>query len=162
METIKEKRTLLNATIFASLCLATAFGLEHFAGYDPCILCWTQRAIVGAFILFGVLGLLLHPKSVIGRKTYASILSIISLAGVGIALRHVYILYVPPAESCGFGAEMIFQMLPWKEAIMEFIKGSPTCSELDNLFGIPFPYWSLGMFLTLSVASIRLFFVNKK
>lgn len=145
---------LFLSTLFASIALGSAFALEHFAGYNPCILCWTQRAILGAFIAVGLYGIFFLPATNIGHKIYSGLINLIAFSGVAIAIRHVYILFVPPEESCGFGAEMIFDMLPWKDAIMEFIKGSPTCSETQLLLGIDFPYWGLATFIVLAVMSV--------
>lgn len=145
---------LVLSTVFASFALGSAFALEHFAGYEPCILCWTQRAILAAFIALGLYGIVFLPATRIGHRIYSILLNIVALSGVAIAIRHVYILFVPPTDSCGFGAEMIFEMLPWTDAIMEFIKGSPTCSETSLLLGIDFPYWGLATFVLLFLMTI--------
>lgn len=159
---IMGRNALKIALLISVLSLVAVFGLEYFAGFKPCILCWTQRVVVMLFILVGIVVLAIKPLKKASLVLSSTLLSLISISGIGFALRHIYIINQPPAESCSFGADMMFTMLPFQKALQEFIKGSPSCSNIEGILGVPFPYLSLIMFIVLLILSFSLLSLNKK
>lgn len=147
IHSIKTDRKAYEAIfLFSGVSLLSAFMFEWFGGFEPCFLCWTQRFAMALIILCSIVFFIKPPK---GRKLKATsyIATMLpALFGIGLAIRHLYIIKNPSESSCGFGPDMAFEMMPFKDAIAQFLKGGASCSEVDNILGLPFPAWALLVF----------------
>ena len=91
--------------------IAAALAVQYFRGEAPCPLCVLQRA---GFVLFGLIALVaaIHAPRRRGAAGYSAVLALAALAGLGVALRHVWVLY-HPKFGCGIDAlEQIVNDLP--------------------------------------------------
>ena len=96
--------------LFGTVACAALLGYALYAQYqmflDPCPLCIFQRVVfIGRGIVF-LLGALHGPKGW-GRKLYGVLVLFISMIGVGISGRHVWLQNLPPDQvpACGPGLE---------------------------------------------------------
>lgn len=134
---------------------AALFYFQRHLGLEPCPLCIFQRTsimVIGAIFLLA----LLHNPSGIGRRIYAVLLTIASLTGVGIALRHLWLQYGTHEElSCGGSLEFMLENDSLMKVIADVFKGTGDCGEIVwTLFGISIPGWTLLFLIGLLVLSL--------
>lgn len=133
------------------LSLLSAFMLEWFAGFEPCFLCWTQRFGFALVMLISILFLIKTPARVATKVTSYIITMLSAFFGIGVALRHMYIIKNPESATCGFGPDMVFDMMPFMDAIMQFFIGSSSCTKVEGILGVPFPVWALMLFSLIAL-----------
>ena len=145
----------LNLFGFLICALAVAFAvlyLQGNLGLEPCPLCSAVRLAVLAQALLFLLAFLHNPKQ-LGQRTYASLGFIITLAGIGISIRHVWLQSLPADEvpECGPGLEYLLNAFPLQDAIKLVLSGSGECADVQwQLFGLTIPQQSLVLFALLS------------
>ena len=145
---------------FALLCfglLAEALVLQHLKGQAPCPLCVMQRA---GFLLFGLVALAgaVHAPGRRGAAGYAAALSLVALAGLGVAARHVWVLH-HPKFGCGIDVlEQIVNDLPTAKLLPWLFHASGECSAPhDPVLGLQVPEWSMIWFTLLFLAAMFFF-----
>lgn len=146
----------LYAFIFTCAILVFAGYAQMHYNLEPCPLCVMQR------VIFAVLGLLflvcfLYVASKRTRQVFHGIILIISLFGVAIACRHIYLQHLPPdlAPSCGPGLNFIVKNFPPGEVLRMMLMGTGECAKVDWYFlGLTIPEWSLICFIFLGGVDI--------
>jgi len=135
-----------------------AFGLyvQHVEFIDPCPLCVFQRL---ALIWIGAVGLVacLHGPGRVGRWVYGGLVALGSLAGLGIAGRHLWLQSLPPGQvpDCGMGLNYMIQTLPFRQVLAEVFYGSGECAEVDWTFlGLSMPGWTFLWYALFTVGTI--------
>mgnify|MGYP000182062909 CR=1 FL=1 len=126
---------------------------EHWAGMEPCSLCWTQRLFMGLFAVAALAGFVAWPKGRAGKTLLGVPLLGTALAGAAVAVRHLYVIWNPEVAECGMSPEVMVQILPWHKLLLELITGNTDCAEASHLLGVPLPLWSLFGFLALAALS---------
>jgi disulfide bond formation protein DsbB len=147
------------------------FGMVAFALYiqqkealEPCPLCIFQRI---AFMAMGVafLAAALHHPGALGRKIYAGLQFSAATAGMGIAMRHIWIQSHPDEvmSECGAGIGYMFERFPLHKVLELVFKGTGECSSVDwTLLGFTIPQLSLLAFVLLGGYALALAFVKGK
>lgn len=134
--------------------IAAALAVQHFRGEAPCPLCVLQRA---GFVLIALIALVaaIHRPRGRGAAGYSAALALAALAGVGVALRHVWVLY-HPKFGCGIDAlEQIVNDLPTARLLPWLFHASGECSAPhEPILGLQVPEWSLIWFGLLLVAAL--------
>jgi len=130
--------------------------VQHVEFLDPCPLCILQRI---AFMWIGAVALLaaVHNPGATGRWVYGFLLSLGTLAGLGIAGRHVWLQNLPPGEvpDCGMGLNYMLETMPFAQVLKEVFYGSGECAEVDwTLFGLSMPAWTLLWYTGFTVVTI--------
>jgi disulfide bond formation protein DsbB len=125
--------------------LAYAYYAQHFLHLDPCPLCIFQR--VGVFAL-GVVFLLatVHDPVSWGRRVYAVLAALASLATAGVAARHLYIQSLPPdaVPACGASLSYLMKVFSMSEVLVKVLTGSGECAKITwSLLGLSMPGWVL-------------------
>ncbi len=138
---------------------AALFYFQRYLGLEPCPLCIFQRIsimVVGAIFLIA----LLHNPTGIGRRIYGLLLTIASLSGIGIALRHLWLQYGSHEElSCGGTLEFMLENDPLLKVVEDVFKGTGDCGEIVwSLFGVSIPGWTLLLLLGLLALSLGILF----
>lgn len=148
------------------LACAAAMGgalyFQHVLGLEPCPLCIFQRiAIIVLGVIFFI-GLLHNPSGIL-RRIYGTVLSIATLAGLGIAVRHLWLQYGTHEElGCGPGLDYMLETMPMQEVIQDVLKGTGDCGEIVwSLFGISIPGWTALLLLALLALSIAILFRSR-
>ena len=134
--------------------LGEALVLQHLQGQAPCPLCILQRE---AFFLYGLIALAaaIHNQQRPGAAIYGGGMALASLAGMGVAIWHVWTLH-HPKFGCG------------RDVVEEFVNGLPTAKLLpfifyasgdcsarhDPILGLMVPEWALVWFAALSLAAV--------
>ncbi|HAF45080.1 MAG TPA: disulfide bond formation protein B [Gallionellaceae bacterium] len=123
---------------------------------EPCPLCMIQRVI---FIAIGVLFLIaaLHSPKQAGAKVYSILIALVSLGGVAVASRHIWIQHLPKDQvpGCGPGLDYMLQNFPLSEVWQELLHGSGECAEKSWTFlTLGIPEWSLLWYVLLGVFAL--------
>ncbi len=133
-------RRLLGAVALAAAVAGAIVGAaEHWGGLEPCSLCWTQRGILALLMLVALAGFLLWPRRRWGRGMLAAALGATALGGLVVATRHVYVMWNPEVVDCGMSPEVMLQMMPWREVLIELVMGNTDCAEAAAVLGVPLP-----------------------
>jgi disulfide bond formation protein DsbB len=142
---VSTNRRLINFAGFIA-CVALlgyAYYSQYDLGLEPCPLCIFQRiGIAGLGLIFLIAGL--HNPRGWGAAVYASLLGLVSLATVGVAIRHLYVQSLPPGTipACGAPLDVLLQFTPVTEVIRKVLTGSGECSEINWRFlGLAMPAW---------------------
>lgn len=140
--------------------LVTALYFQYVDGLEPCPLCIFQRVVVAGLGVILLLNAIHNPKrESIWTKIYNIIGIIISLIGVGISGRHVYLQNLPESEvpACGAPLELLMDMLPFSEVLNTVLSGAGECAKISwRLWGLSMPTWMLIIFIVaVVVLSVR-------
>lgn len=131
--------------------LAFALYLQYYEYQDPCPLCILQRVVFIALMAVFLAGALHGPQRT-GVRVYSMLLVVISLAGAGIATRHVWLQHLPKDKvpECGPGLEYMLKKFPLFDAFEKIFHGSGECAEVGwTLFNLSIAGWSLVWFVLL-------------
>lgn len=129
--------------------------LQHALDLEPCPMCILQRyAFVGA----GAVALLagLHDPARRGVAVYSALVSLVAIAGAGVAARQTWLQHNPPRiADCGPDLEFMVGSFPLAEALPMIFRGSGDCSKVDWTFlGLSIAEWALVAFVGIVLASV--------
>jgi disulfide bond formation protein DsbB len=153
---------LPHRAVFAAIAAACAamvafaiFYMQEELGLDPCPMCILSRY---AFIAVGTVALVaaLHGPRGAAPKVYAALITLFSLAGIGVSLRHSYLQHFPPKmETCGTDLEFLLNALPLSQALPKIFAGTGSCSKVDWKFlGLSIPEWAGLWFLAFALLAL--------
>src|SRR5574343_567818 len=101
-----------------------------------------------------------HNPGAFGRKVYAALAGLSTVAGLAVAGRHVAIQLAPADQLSfcgGMGLDYMLEAMPLTEVLVTVFKGSGECAKIDWQFlGLSMPMWTLVLyagFLSLAVYS---------
>jgi disulfide bond formation protein DsbB len=147
----------------ASMVFAVGY-LQMVEYLEPCPLCILDRGVViglgAVFLLF-----LMHRPGVIGRRIYATLATLLSLTGIGISARHVWLQNLPPDQvpECGAGFWHNLDTLPFNQFVDTLFNGSGECAEIQWQFaGLSIPQLTLILFVVFLLVSLFLFFCKSR
>jgi disulfide bond formation protein DsbB len=92
-----------------------------------------------------------------GGRVYGFLTLVAGATGFGIAARHTYIQYWPPADSasCGAGLNMMLQTQPFLHVLKVVLYGTGECAQIDwTLLGLSLPGWSAIGFVGLMALAL--------
>ena len=121
--------------------LAYALYAQHGLLLDPCPLCIFQRIAVLALGMLFLLAAVHNPGSA-GGYVYASLLTLATAAGAGVAGRHVWLQNLPPDKvpACGPGLDFMLGTFPLAEVLQMVLSGSGECADISwSLLGLSMP-----------------------
>lgn len=141
-------------TLIGSLAIVfAALAYEQLTGLLPCQLCWLQRWIFVGLAGLSLVTLFLQRYRLL-RWPLVALYALLSITGIGIAIRHLYIKMNPMTVSCGMDVETLLDFFPLQEAISHMLIGSSDCAQQADLLGLPLPSWSLSGYLLLGSLAI--------
>lgn len=143
----------LAGALFASGLLGFGLYLQYVLHQDPCPLCMVQRLIFIALCIVFALAALHGPKR-FGERVYAGLASLLSLSGIAVASRHIWIQNLPKDQvpACGPGLEYMLDTFPLAEVIKELMQGSGECAAKGWTFlTLGIPEWSLLCYVALGI-----------
>ena len=125
---------------------------QHVFDIQPCPWCVLQRLIFVALALAALLGLLWRSPS--GRRVAAAIG--IVLAGLGVAAAMWQHVVAAKSASCNLTlADRIVSGLQLDALLPQVFAATASCADAAvQLLGVPYEYWSLGLFGALGIALI--------
>jgi disulfide bond formation protein DsbB len=156
--TLPISRRLANTLGFLACAGLMAYALyaEFVLHYEPCPLCIFQRvAVIATGIVFLIAAI--HGPGMRGARIYGSLALLTTLAGLGVAGRHIWTQMQPPGTvpSCGAGLNFLLEINPLWDVIKKVLTASGECGTIDWTFlGLSMPWWvaiSLGALLIWDV-----------
>lgn len=137
-----------------------AYWLQGKLGLLPCPLCVAQRI---AFLAVGIVALaaaVVGPTRRWAVRLWSALTSLLSLAGLVVALRHVWVLYFPQSLDCGISPEERFlnalALARWWPTMFE---ANGDCADVKWKFlALTIPEWAAVWFAGLLAVSLWLFF----
>lgn len=150
---LSPRRVFAGFALIPLALLAEALILQHLKGQAPCPLCVLQRAGFVLVALIALAGAIQQPQRR-GAAGYAAALALAALAGMGVAIRHVWVLY-HPKFGCGIDAlEQFVNELPTSKLLPWLFHASGECtSPHEPILGLQVPEWSLIWFGLLFLAA---------
>ena len=153
---ISNRWLYLCGALFASGLMGFGLYLQYVKHQDPCPLCMVQRVIFIAILAVFALAALHGPKRV-GERSYAALIALLSLSGVGVAARHIWLQNLPEDQvpACGPGLDYMLEIMPMTEVLKQLMHGSGECAEKGWTFlTIGIPEWSLLCYLVLGAWAV--------
>lgn len=152
---------LIAFTSFALL--GVAFYMEYEMALEPCPLCMLQRIM---FFIVGVIALIsyLH-KSISAIKHYALAITVFSILGAALSIRHLYLQNLPEEQlpACLPGLSYMVEVFPWQEIMSAMIMGTGECGDVVWRFlGLSIPGWTLVAFAGTAIINFVIFCINRK
>jgi disulfide bond formation protein DsbB len=132
--------------------------LQQTLGFEPCPFCIFQRVIMAAVGLVFHAGALHGPRAG-GRWFYAVVAALVSIVGIGVAWRHVWLQGLPPDQvpACGPTLDYLRDIMPLNEVIVTVLKGDGSCAKIDaQWLGITLPGWVLISFIGFMLYALLL------
>ena len=166
MKILELWRTLSNRWLYlaGALVITGLFGaalyLQYVLRQDPCPLCMIQRFIFIALLVVFVIAMLHNPKRT-GVKIYGALTVLLSLSGVGVASRHIWIQHLPADKvpACGPGLDYMLDNFPLADVWKELMHGSGECAEKGWTFlTLGIPEWSLIWYVLLGMWALMIAF----
>ncbi|MEF7616368.1 disulfide bond formation protein B [Aquincola sp. MAHUQ-54] len=145
----------LGGMLLASLAaIGAALVSQHVFDMQPCPWCVLQRVVFAAIALACVLGLVLRNGA--GRGLAAALVLLLSLAGAAAALWQHFV--AAATASCNLTlADRIVSGMGLDSLAPEIFQARASCADAAvNLLGLPYEFWSLGLFAVFAIAALRL------
>jgi disulfide bond formation protein DsbB len=141
----------------AVLCLAavgTALVTQHVFDMQPCPWCVLQRLIALTIALVALLDL--AWRAPLGQRLGTLTLLLLSLCGIAAALWHHFV--ATSSISCNRTlAERIISGLSLDALLPAVFEPRASCADAAvKLLGVPYPLWSLTLFVLVAVQALRL------
>ena len=149
MATQCNRKALLFLATICFLSIGVALYFQYYQEMEPCPLCIFQRvAIMAAGVVLALMWLA-YPILMV-RRIGAGLLALISAAGIGLSIRHLWLQSLPEDQvpACGPGLEYMLEAFPFREVLDMVLKGSGECATINwQWLGLTIPGWTLLLFL---------------
>ena len=92
-----------------------------------------------------------------GERVYAALIALLSLSGVAVAARHIWIQNLPKDQvpACGPGLDYMLETMPLSNVLKELLHGSGECAAKGWTFlTLGIPEWSLLCYLALGAWAV--------
>ncbi len=141
--------------LFCAGMIGAAYYMELVMGLEPCPLCILQRVAVLAMGSVFLLAAIHGPRGA-GRYLYGFLLLLAAGAGMAIAGRHLWLQSLPADQvpACGPGLEYMLDVFPLMEALRMVLQGSGECAEVERVFGVTLPGWTLAAFVVVGLYGV--------
>lgn len=153
---LSNRQLYLAGVLFTCCLLGFGLFLQYVKHQDPCPLCMVQRLIfIAIMVLFAIAAL--HNPKYIGLRVYGTLIVLLSMFGVGVAARHIWIQNLPKdlVPACGPGLDYMLDTFPMSEVLKELMHGSGECAAKGWTFlTLGIPEWSLLCYLALGVLAM--------
>jgi protein dithiol:quinone oxidoreductase len=149
-------RTQLQVGI-AALCFAAvgaALVTQHALDMQPCPWCVLQRLI---FVVIGLVALLgLAWRSMAGQRVMSLMLLLLCGTGIAAALWQHFV--AKASASCNLTlADRIVSGLRLDALLPDVFQATASCADAAvDLIGVPYEFWSLGVFVLIEAACVGL------
>jgi len=146
--------------LFASGLMGFGLYLQYIEHQDPCPLCMVQRVIFIAILVLFLLAATHGPRR-LGARIYAALIGLLSMTGIAVAARHIWIQHLPPDQvpACGPGLDYMLETMPMAKVLKELLHGSGECAAKGwSFLGFGIPEWSLLCYLLLGSWAVLIAF----
>lgn len=150
----RSRRWLLGTAGLAFAAVGAALVSQHVYGMQPCPWCVLQRAVFAAIAIAALPGLLVTQPGV-QRASAAGVL-LLSLAGAAAALWQHFV--AASSTSCAMTlADRIVRGSGLDEWWPEAFSATASCADAAvKLFGVPYEFFSLALYVLLAAGALVL------
>ena len=143
---------LLLIAVASLAAIGAALVSQHVFDMQPCPWCVLQRAVFAAIALVALVGALLRQRLVQACALLAT--ELLATAGAAAALWQHFV--AKSSSSCNLTlADRIVSGLQLDALAPEVFAPRASCADAAvDLLGLPYEFWSLGLFAALSAAAI--------
>lgn len=143
------------AALLSVASVGAALVSQHVYGMEPCPWCVLQRLIFVLIALVALLGMAWRTKT--GQLVSAAGMDMLAASGVAAALWQHFV--AAASQSCNRTlADKILNGLGLDGALPEIFAPRASCADAAvNLFGVPYEYWSLMLFVMIGALSVLVF-----
>lgn len=143
------------AICIAAMLFAVLY-LENTLYLDPCPLCILDRVVI---IALGVIFFIawLHGPRTIFTKIYGLLCILLSLVGIALASRHIWLQNLPKDQvpECGPDLYYMLETLPIFDVLKKTLTGSGSCADVSWTFAnLTIPEQTLILFVFLLILSV--------
>ena len=153
---ISNRWLYLAGALFASGLMGFGLFLQYVKHEDPCPLCMVQRLIFIAILALFALAAVQGPKRT-GERVYALLVALLSLTGVAVASRHIWLQHLPKDQvpACGPGLDYMLETMPMGDVLKQLMHGSGECAAKGWTFlTLGIPEWSLLCYFALGAWAV--------
>lgn len=162
----KNYRIYLGAVaIISGICTAFSLVLQYRWGFDPCVMCISQRMGILFAGLVALFCLLLPQQKKIIRFISAASVSVPAAYALWTAISQLHLQSLPPEMQPSCGAYWTFRLRNWWgfEWFEPLIRGFGQCGVVERFLGVPFALWSaLACLLILLILCSGLYLSHQK
>ncbi len=144
---------LIGGALTGVAAVGAALVSQHVFGMEPCPYCVLQRVIFLAIAIACGLGLIWSNAS--GRRIAAGLGLLLGVGGIVTALYQHFV--AAASASCNLTlADRIVGGMRLDSLWPDVFSARANCADAAvDLFGIPYEFWSLALFIALAAAMIR-------
>ena len=148
-------RAVLGATALACVAaVAAALVSQHMFDMQPCPWCVLQRVIFLAIALACVLGIVWRGAA--GRVAGAGLGVLLALCGVSAALWQHFKAAASASCNLTLADKIVSRWLQLDSLLPDVFAPRASCADAAvNLFGVPYDFWSLALFVLIGLALAR-------
>ena len=152
---IASRRWLAAMAVLSLAAVGAALYSQHVLDMQPCPWCVLQRLIFVGIAAACLVGLAL-------RRVGAGLVLVLALSGVAAALWQHFV--AASAASCDLTLADKLMAASGLDALWpEVFMATASCAEAKvNLLGLPYEFWSLGLFLLLAAAAARVALARRR
>ncbi len=151
------------AICVASMLFAVLY-LERTLYLDPCPLCILDRVVIISMGALFLLAWLIGPKTIFAKINSVCCM-LLSMVGIGLASRHIWLQNLPKDQVPECGPDLYFMLdtLPLFETLRKTLTGSGSCADISWEFaGLTIPEQTLILFVLLLILSVILTLRTRK
>lgn len=141
--------------VIASFLVGYAFFIQHVELINPCPLCVVERFFTMLLAVFYFIGSIHRSHNKYWRVIFHLIGLIISLLGLFVSLRHVWLQYFTTQLQeglCGPDLRYMLENLPLQQVLNLLFVGKGNCAVIDKvIFSLSLSAWALIFFLISTV-----------
>lgn len=148
----------LTASALGVAGMCSAIWVQHSLGMDPCPLCIFQRVAMIWAALAGLAGAVAsRARWRWAARGLWAIGAAGAIVGMGMAARHMHVVWWPPEASCGPDLEYLMDAFPPTKWIPSVFAGEAECSAAGSelVAGLPIPIWAAVAFAAQAAALLR-------
>ena len=132
--------------------VAAALVSQHVYGMEPCPWCVLQRLIFVAIAIVAAIGVVWRSRA--GRWTIGLGTMVLADAGIAAALWQHFV--AAKSDSCNLTlADRIVGGLKLDSLLPDVFSPRASCADAAvDLLGVPYEFWSLALYLLISLAAV--------
>jgi protein dithiol:quinone oxidoreductase len=148
-------RILAGVAIAGPAIVGAALVTQHVFGMEPCPWCVLQRVIFLAVALACAIGLIWRSPT--GQRVSGGLGLLLALSGIAAALWHYF--KAASSASCNLtlADKIVSGWLQLDSLLPEVFAARASCADAAVLlFGLPYPWWSLALFVAIAATLLQM------
>lgn len=147
-------RWLAGIALSCITAVGAALVSQHVFDMQPCPWCVLQRVIFLGIAIACVIGLLWRSRA--GRRVSASLGLLLALCGIAAALWQHFKAAASASCNLTLADKIVSRWLQLDSVLPDVFEPRASCADAAvNLLGVPYDFWSLGLFVLIGLGLWR-------